>query len=114
MQKKIGQDLRTLVHGIVDALKIKSGKFLRSEGVHIGAQRIHLFDDVKGGALFRPFEEHVLGKMGDAAIGLKLVPAADLDENAEGNGMDIRNILICQADAVWQSYDLIHTTIIHN
>ncbi len=71
---------------------VVTGHLLRGEGVEITAHALDRLGDLLRGAARGALEEHVLKKMEDAVLALRLVPAADAEPKADRNALDVRHL----------------------
>src|SRR5207247_877416 len=81
---------------------------LGREGVHVAADGVDLFRDALGGAVRGPLEHHVLDEMADAALRVRLVAAAALQPDADGDAAHVRHGLGQESEAIGEDVFLNH------
>ena len=69
-------------------------------GVQVAADILDLFRDGEGRPARRALERHMLEKMGDAVLGLRLIPAARSDPDADGGGAEAGHVFGDDAEPV--------------
>ena len=102
MKDKIAENIHGERKMLIENLDVEADTFLRSEGIHIAADRIDLAGDGFGGAGLRTFEHHVLDEMGDAIPFGIFVAGAGLEPDADRDGADVGHLLGDDGEAVRQ------------
>jgi hypothetical protein len=82
----VDEDVESCVAVLGRALDVVARVLLAGERVELAADRVNLAGDVpRGGTVFRPLEEHVLGEVGDPVRVLRLVARAGRDHDEAGD-----------------------------
>ena len=84
-QHDIRQDVDGDRHVLVEHFHVVAGVFLGGEGVELPADRVDRLRDVLGRARGRALEQHVLDKMSDAALLVRLVPRTARQPHTEAD-----------------------------
>ena len=96
----VGEDVDGERQMLVEHLDVVARVLLRRERVHLTADRVDRLRDVLGAAGGRPLEEHVLDKVGDAALLLRLVARAAREPDADADGAHVRHPLRKETETI--------------
>ncbi len=100
--QNVGQDVERERHVVLEHSRIVSGAFGAGRGIEIAADRLDLLGDLAGRTPPRALERHVLEKMRNAVLVMKLVAAAGSDPYAERCRLQMRHGIGHHADAGFQ------------
>ena len=70
------------------------------ESVDLPADGVHAPGKLRGGAVRRTLEEHVLDEVGAALLAVLFIARADADPDADGSGAHAGHFLVGDADTV--------------
>src|SRR5271167_3625919 len=102
VQNQVAQNIECGGNMFVEHFDVEADAFLGGEGVHIAADGVDLARDFFRGAVFGPFEYHVLDEMGDAVRFGVFVARTRLEPDADGGGADVLHLLGDDGQAVGQ------------
>src|SRR5437764_5423849 len=100
MHQDIGQDVEGERHILLQHLGVISRALARGVGVQVAADRLDLLGDRAGAAPLGALERHVLEEMRDAVDLGRLMASADLDPDAERDGIDRLDAIGDDAQAI--------------
>ena len=100
IQQQIGQQAHRALQMLGNDLRIIAGAVLCRERVHLAADGVHLHGDFLRRAILRALEKHVLYKVGQAALLLRLVHGARADPQAHAHRREVRDVLCHHAHAI--------------
>ena len=84
----VGEQVDRERHIVLQHLDVIGGLLASGMRVHLAADGLDLLGDLARRARRRALEGHVLEQMGDAVRLLPLLPGADADIDADGDGLD--------------------------
>ena len=79
---------------------VEAGGIAGGEGVDLPADGVHAPGKLRGGAVGRALEEHMLNEVGAALLAALFIARADADPDADGGGADAGHFLVGDAHAV--------------
>ena len=104
----VRQDILGQWHVLGKHLDVITGVLSVGKGIDLAADGVQFFGNPLGGAALGAFEEEVLDKVRDAGRAVRFVPAAGIDPDAERDGLDIRDPLGHDADAIGRAGEFVH------
>ena len=73
-EEHLGKQVARAVEVLVEHARIVARALARGVGVHLAADGVHAFCQLRGGVLCRPLEEHMLDKVRAAGLARRLIP----------------------------------------
>ena len=86
VQKEVGKNFEGLRRVIGRTFRVIAGHILSRKGVDLRADTVERVGNFKGGAFFCALELHMLDKMGNAVLGIRLPRRTRTDENPHRDG----------------------------
>ena len=100
IEEHFAENIGRLVQMAVQHAGIEAGGIAGGEGVDLPADGVHAPGKLRGGAVGRALEEHVLDEVGAALLAALFIARADADPDADGGGADAGHFLVSDAHAV--------------
>ena len=104
IQRQVAQNFHGDRQVLIEHLHVEADALLGGEGIHVAANRIDLAGNVLGGAVFGPFEDHVLDEMGDSIPLRVLVAGPGLDPYSDRDRANVLHLFGENGQPVRQNF----------
>src|SRR6476661_1162413 len=95
---------------LIENFDVEGGRFTAGKGIHLPAQRIDLPGDLDRRASARALKKHVLDEMREPFLAFCFITRADVDPDADCNGLSGRHMLRHEPHAIIEHHFPMHVS----